>query len=75
KRVGPIAAQTYYQLLRVTPGTPPAQVERAYRFLLRRIEDEGEDPGWLATKGVLQEAFEILNDPERANRYTQLVER
>jgi|GEM_PF-2385956 len=75
KRVGPIAAQTYYQLLRVTPGTPPAQVERAYRFLLRRIEDEGEDPGWLATKGVLQEAFEVLKEPERANRYTQLVER
>lgn len=75
KRVLPIAGQNYFQLLRVTPGTAPAQVERACRFLMRRVEDEGQDPGWRATKDFLQEAFVALNDPERAALYGQLVER
>ena len=71
----PLSGQTYHQLLRVTPGTAPAQVDRAYRFLARRVEDEGDDPGWRATLDLLREAHTVLRDPERAALYAQMVER
>jgi hypothetical protein len=75
QRLSPLATQNYYQLLRVTPGSNPAQVDRAYRFLARRVEDEAADPGWRATLDLLKEAHQLLRDPERAALYAQLVER
>ncbi len=75
QRVGPIAAQNYFQVLRLAPGSAPAQIERAYRFLLRRVEDAGDDAGWQATKDVLHEAFEALRDSDRAKKYATLVDR
>lgn len=73
QRVGPIAAQNYFQVLRLAPGSATAQLERAYSFLLRRVEDAGDDAGWQATKDVLHEAFAALRDPDRAKRYASLV--
>ena len=75
ERLAPLRNQSYFQLLRVTPETPPAQIERAYRFLVRRVDQEGDDPGWRASKDLLAEAYRVLRDPAHAKSYGELVER
>ncbi len=73
-RVAPLRQQTMLQLLRVAPGSDAAQVERSYKFLLRRLEDEGEQPGIKIHKDLLRISYQTLRDPEQARRYTSLVE-
>lgn len=73
-RLTPYRNQNYFQLLRVTPGTDAAQLERSYRFLLRRIEEEGEDAGTLVIRELLNDAMDVLGDPDRSKRYAALVE-
>lgn len=75
ERLRPVRDHTYFQLLRVTPDTPPEQLERAYRFLVRRVDDEGSDSGWRATKELLAEAHRALKNPAAARHYASLVER
>ena len=75
ERLLPVMDKTYFQLLRVRPDTPPEQIERAYRFIVRRVEEEAEDPGWRATKDLLTEAYRVLGDPAAAEIYKSLVER
>lgn len=65
--------KNYFQILRVATSTDMAQVERAYRFLIRR-PDSAEDDATRALKGLYHEAFECLSDPERLRRYKALVE-
>lgn len=75
-RLGQYEGKTYYQILRVAPGTDLGQIERAYRFLVRRPEGgEADASAARALKGLFHEAFECLSDPERAKRYRALVER
>jgi hypothetical protein len=67
--------KTYYQILRVSWSTDLQQLERAYRFLVRRPDGgDTDDAGTRALKGLFHEAFECLSDPERAKRYRALVE-
>jgi hypothetical protein len=67
--------KTYYQILRVAPNTDQHQLERAYRFLVRRPDGgDSDEAGSRALKGLFHEAFECLSEPERAKRYRALVE-
>jgi hypothetical protein len=74
-RFGHYDGKTYYQILRVAPNTDQQQLERAYRFLVRRPDGgDSDDAGTRALKGLYHEAFECLSDPEMAKRYRALVE-
>ena len=67
--------QNYYQILRVTPESDPNQLDRAYRFLVRRFEDEMDRPGTAPLIDIIHEAYEVLKDPEASKRYAAIVER
>lgn len=69
RRLKSFEGQTYFQILRVGPETEDAQLERAYRFLLRRILDEFPDAGTSALGGLLREAYIFLKDPVRKAKY------
>lgn len=90
ERLVPYRSMTYPQLLRVSPDVDASQIERAYRFLVRRLADEAPapgsaepgrgdaatpDPGRRAVRGLLDEAFQVLTHPERGRRYLALLER
>lgn len=69
RRLDPFEGKSYFQLLRVVPETEPAQLERAYRFLARRLQEDPTDPGSVALAGLLHEAYVFLREPHRATRY------
>ncbi|MEM7678305.1 MAG: DUF4388 domain-containing protein, partial [Myxococcota bacterium] len=75
ERLTPYFGQNYFQILRVTAGTDSAQLDRAYRFLVRRFEEEMERPGTAPVLDIVHEAYEVLKDADAAFRYAQLVER
>ncbi|MEL7367739.1 MAG: hypothetical protein AAFN74_02420, partial [Myxococcota bacterium] len=74
-RLTPYFGQNYFQILRVTAGTDPAQLDRAYRFLVRRLEEEMDRPGTEPVLDIVHEAYEVLKDVDASTRYAQLVER
>ncbi|MEQ9501135.1 MAG: hypothetical protein RIT81_29980 [Deltaproteobacteria bacterium] len=65
--------QNYFQVLRVAPGTDATQLERAYRFMLRRLEDEPDDYAARVQKDFLTDVADVLRDPDRGRRYANLV--
>lgn len=69
QRLSPLLGRGYYQMLRVGPETDPAQLERAYRFLVNRLAEEPGDEGTAALAGLYREAFTFLGDRARAARY------
>ncbi len=73
--LSPFENKSYYQILRVVPGTEPKQLERAYRFSLRQLEEQGPTPGALALRGLLDEAYAALVEPDRERKYRAMLER
>lgn len=67
RTLGPFEEQGYFQILRVGPDTDDAQIERAYRFLVRRAKEEM--PEALEVQDLLREAYAFLRDEERRTRY------
>ncbi len=74
-RLSPYFGQNYFQILRVTRETNVAQLDRAYRFLVRRFEEEMDRPGTGPVLDLIHEAYEAIKDEESARRYGLLVER
>ena len=62
-RLTPLLGQNYFQLLRVTADTDAAQLDRAYRFLIRRLEEEGDRPGAMPLLDLIHEAYEVFVMP------------
>ncbi len=76
ERLGPMMEQTYFQVLRVAPRADAPSVERAYRGLMKRVDEHDEgDVVKRAIREVLLEAFSVLEDPEQHERYAAAVER
>lgn len=65
--------QNYFQVLRVAPGTDVTQLERAYRFILRRLEDQPDDFATRTQRDFITDVADVLRDPDRGRRYTNLV--
>ncbi len=74
-RLTPYFGQNYFQILRVSADTDAAQLDRAYRFLVRRFEEDIDRQGAGPVLDLLHEAYEVLKDGESARRYAHLVER
>ncbi len=72
-RLLPYRDQNYYQVLRVAPGTDGTQLERAYRFMIRRLDDQPDDFATRVQKDFLTDVADALRDPDRGRRYANLV--
>jgi curved DNA-binding protein CbpA len=67
---------TYYDLLRVSPGTRPDGVRLAYRKLAQKYHPD-KLPGNADAQRVmaaLNEAYAVLSDPERRAVYDRRIE-
>lgn len=73
-RLTPLRGQNYFQLLRAAVGSDLAQLDRAFRFFQRRLDEEGNGYGPRAHRDLLEDAYRCLRDPEQGPHYTQLVE-
>ncbi|MCK6550310.1 hypothetical protein L6R52_31025 [Myxococcota bacterium] len=75
QRLGPFRGKSYYKMLRLAEGSSTEQVERAYRHLVRQLDEAGEDATSRSYRDALREAWEVLMHPVDGRRYRDLAER
>jgi curved DNA-binding protein CbpA len=60
----------YYEILGVPPGAAPGDIRTAYRSRIAHYHpDRNPSPHATAIAALLNEAWEVLGDPERRNAY------
>jgi Ca-activated chloride channel family protein len=65
----------YYAVLELDPLATPREVRQAYRRLVRRVHpDAGNAPGTSEAFQRVQEAYEVLSDPDARAAYDRLRE-
>jgi len=70
-----MSAATYYDILRVSRGTAPEGVRRAYRSLAQRYHPDklqGSDDA-ARVMAALNEAYAVLSDPQRRALYDRSI--
>jgi curved DNA-binding protein len=69
----PVAFQDYYEALGVSRDASEDEIRRAYRSLARRYHpDVNKEPGAEDRFKEISEAYEVLRDPEKRQRYDRL---
>jgi curved DNA-binding protein len=69
----PVAYRDYYELLGVDRDAASEDIRRAYRSLARRYHpDVSKEPDADERFKEISEAYEVLRDPEKRERYDQL---
>ncbi len=69
----PVAFRDYYEALGVPRGASNAEIRRAYRKLARQYHpDVNKEAGAEDRFKELSEAYEVLRDPEKRERYDRL---
>jgi hypothetical protein len=61
----------YYEILRLDPSTSPDAVDRVYRTLVQRYHPDNQQTGDAEIFLKVMEAYRILNDPRRRQKYDQ----
>jgi hypothetical protein len=65
------AAPDYYEILRLDPTTSPDAIERVYHTLAQRYHPDNLTTGDPEIFLKVVEAYRILNDPRRRNKYDE----
>jgi curved DNA-binding protein CbpA len=67
-----VGRDTYYDILGVSPTSPPDQIKAKYRALIQRVHPDLGGP--IALFRLVQESYEVLSDPVRRASYDRTLE-
>jgi curved DNA-binding protein len=59
----------YYETLQISPNAEPETVHRVYRLLAQQYHPDNKDTGNVEHFRRLNEAYQVLSDPERRAQY------
>ena len=59
----------YYELLQISATAEPETVHRVYRLLAQRFHPDNTETGNAAQFRLLNEAYQVISDPERRAQY------
>ncbi len=59
----------YYEVLQVSPNAEPDTIHRVYRLLAQRVHPDNRETGNEEGFRALQEAYEVLGNPEKRAQY------
>jgi curved DNA-binding protein len=62
-------ATDHYEFLQISPNAQPETIQRVYRFLAARFHPDNTQTGDPEKFLLLNQAFEVLSDPERRAEY------
>jgi curved DNA-binding protein CbpA len=59
----------YYEILQISSNAEPETIHRVYRLLAQRFHPDNTETGNAAQFRVLNEAYQVLSEPERRAKY------
>src|SRR5262245_12327771 len=69
------ATPDHYETLQISPNAEPETIHRVYRLLAQRLHPDNAGTGNEAQFRALNEAYQVLSDPERRAKYDVAHER
>jgi curved DNA-binding protein len=63
------ASSDFYELLQISPNAEPETVHRVYRLLAQRWHPDNQRTGNVGNFRAIQEAYEVLSNPEKRAQY------
>ena len=65
--------RSYYRILQIQPDAPPEIIQASYRALMKELRRHPDLGGSTEEAFVLNEAYEILMDPEKRTAYDDRI--
>jgi curved DNA-binding protein len=69
REIEPLDTPDYYEFLQISPSAEPETIHRVYRFLASRYHPDNQETGDAGSFFLLQQAYEVLSNPERRAAY------